>query len=255
MKPNILLESIAASLDDARAAAAGGAQRIELCCALALGGLTPSLGALRAVKREVGLPVMCMIRPRECGMAYSKDELQTMLSDAEIALDASADGLVFGFLTEEGEIDLKRCRDLLRIAEQAGRRVETVFHRAFDVAARPELALEQLIDLGVTRVLTSGRAPTALAGAGRIRKTIEQARGRIQILPGGGIGLADLERLMAETDADQVHVYLTRDEQDRSAAGNAEVSFGAQLPSDELHHLRVDDRKVRRAAALLAEGR
>ncbi len=252
MKSNLLLESIATSLDDARAAAAGGAQRFELCSALALGGVTPSLGTLRTVKRELRLPVMCMIRPRECGMAYSDAEFETMLEDARIAVDAGADGLVFGFLTEEGEIDLRRCREFLRVPQQSGRKVETVFHRAFDVAARPREALEQLIDLGVTRVLTSGRAPSALAGADQIRQTIEQARGRIEVLPGGAIDLGNLEQVVRKTGADQVHVYLTRVERDPSAAGNPEIRFGAQTPPDDLHHLRVDREKVGQAAALLS---
>src|SRR2546425_4031243 len=100
----ILLEVIVSSLDDARAAAAGGADRFELCSALALGGLTPSLGTLAAIKAETAVPVMFMLRPREGGMAYTDGETAVMERDADLALEAGADGLVFGFLTADGEI-------------------------------------------------------------------------------------------------------------------------------------------------------
>ena len=163
MTNNILLEIIVASPDDARAAAAGGADRFEVCSALALGGLTPSLGAVKAIKQVTEVPAMCMVRPREGGMAYGEGEFRSMLLDAELLIEAGADGLVFGFLTSEGEVDLERCRALLAVVEEAGRPLQTVYHRAFDVTARPEIALEQLVDLGVTRILTSGRAPTAPA--------------------------------------------------------------------------------------------
>src|SRR5947209_3422273 len=106
----VLLEVIVSFLDDARAAAAGGADRFELCSALALGGLTPSLGTLAAIKAETRVPVMFMVRPREGGMAYTEGELAVMERDAALALEAGADGLVFGFLTPEGAVDVPRCR-------------------------------------------------------------------------------------------------------------------------------------------------
>jgi copper homeostasis protein len=106
----ILLETIVSSLDDAQAAAEGGADRFELCSALALGGLTPSLGLLAAIKAEGAVPVMFMLRPREGGMAYTDGEVAVIERDADLALAAGADGLVVGFLTPEGEVDVPRCR-------------------------------------------------------------------------------------------------------------------------------------------------
>src|ERR1051326_3682569 len=108
-----LLETIVSSLDDARAAAAGGADRFELCSALALGGLTPSLGMLAAIKAATIVPVMFMLRPREGGMAYTEGETAVMERDADVALEAGADGLVFGFLTPEGDVDVPKCRRLI----------------------------------------------------------------------------------------------------------------------------------------------
>src|SRR5437763_8020566 len=117
----VLLEVIVSSLDDARAAARGGADRFELCSALALGGLTPSLGLLTAIKAELPQPVLFMVRPREGGMAYTEAEFSVMARDAVLALEAGADGLVFGFLTPEGEVDVARCRGFLAPARAVGR--------------------------------------------------------------------------------------------------------------------------------------
>src|SRR2546423_832474 len=115
----ILLEVIVSSLDDARAAAAGGADRFEMCAALALGGLTPSLGLLDSVKRELPhLPVMFMLRPREAGMAYTEAEVSVMQRDAELALEHGADGLVLGMLSDQGDVAVEPCRRLLGIAAQ-----------------------------------------------------------------------------------------------------------------------------------------
>src|SRR5689334_20392570 len=129
----ITLEVIVSSLQDARAAAAGGADRFELCAALALGGLTPSLGLLEAVKREFrGIGAMFMLRPREGGMAYTEAELSVMQRDAELALEHWADGLVFGVLTDRSDVDVSACKRLVDIGRQRPG-VQLVFHRAFDL--------------------------------------------------------------------------------------------------------------------------
>jgi len=251
----MILETVVASLDDARAAAAGGADRFELCSALALGGLTPGLGTLERVAAEVPVPVMCMVRPREGGMAYSAGETDQMFRDAELAVGAGAAGVVFGFLDEAGRVDVARCRGFLARVRAAAPGAQSVFHRAFDVTADPDTALEQLVDLGVTRILTSGRARTALEGAGAIRRTIERARGRIEVLPGGGISAADVEDVVRATGADQVHVYVTRAAHDPSAATNPIIRFGAHVPASETEHRVVDADGVAHIRRLLAAPR
>ncbi len=245
----ILLETIVVSPDDAQAAAAGGAHRFELCSALALGGLTPSMGVLEAVKAAVEVPVMCMIRPREGGMSYRRGEFQAMLRDAELALQHGADGLVFGFLTDAGEVDTRRCRRFMRSISESGRSgIEAVFHRAFDVVSRPRIALEQLIHLGITRVLTSGRASDALTGAEEIRRTLEQADGRIEVLAGGGIDLTNLKQVVRKSGVDQVHLYLTEDRIDSSTAANPAISFAAHPPASEREYRAVSKEMVAKAA-------
>ncbi len=245
--PCCLLETIAVSADDARAAATGGADRFEVCSALALGGLTPSIGTIRAIRASTDVPMMAMVRPREGGMAYTEGEFTAMLADAEALLEAGASGLVFGFLTAEGEVDLKRCQSFLKVVRSAsqGRSVETIFHRAFDVAARPEEALEQLVDLGMTRVLTSGRKPSVMEGLDTIRGTVEQARGRIEILPGGGIREDNVEAVVRKTGVRQVHLYVARPARDGSAAANPLIRFAGHAPASELEYLAVESQDVR----------
>ncbi len=249
----ILLETIVSSLDDARAAAAGGADRFELCSALALGGLTPSLGTLKAIKETVSTPVMCMVRPREGGMAYTEGEYAVMERDALLALEVGADGLVFGFLTSDGEVDLNRCRRFITAVTGSGgpSRPELVFHRAFDVVARPEVALEQLIDLGVTRILTSGRAARATEGLDEIRRMVERADGRIEILPGGGIRAETVAEVVRRTGCTQVHLSATAAARDISASHNPAVRFGVDLPPTELEFRAASEAETRRIRQVL----
>lgn len=254
MKSNrILFEAIVSNPDDAVAAEGGGADRFEVCSALALGGLTPSIGTLRTIKEKTDTPAMCMVRPREGGMHYSDGEFESMLSDVKALIEAGADGLVFGFLKPNGDLDLERCRHFLdTVREVSGSRsLETVFHRAFDVISEPEFALEKLIELGVTRILTSGRKAEAEDGIPEIKRMHQQANGRIQILPGGGIHPGNVRKIVAETGVDQVHLYLAAPKKDLSTTGNPQIYFGAFVPSSEVETRAVDESAVREVRALL----
>jgi copper homeostasis protein len=198
----IVLEIACASVADAVGAARGDADRIELCSALELEGLTPSVGMLAAVRRRVPLPIVAMVRPRAGDAVYTSAEWGVMEADAAILLEWHADGIVFGALDAKGRVDERRCRGMVRLAAGA----QVVFHRAFDVATDPFAALEVLIACGVTRVLTSGGAPTALEGAGRLRELIERADGRIDIVPGGGIRESNVEEVVRQTGCTAVHL-------------------------------------------------
>lgn len=225
----VLLEVPVASLEDALAAQHGGADRLELNAALPLGGLTPSLGALIEVKAAVALPMLVMIRPRPGGFAYSKADFTVMRRDVDLALQHGADGIVFGVLTTDGRVDADRCRRLVRQA--AGR--TAVFHRAFDVTTDPFEALEQLIDLGFRRVMTSGQEETALKGARLIAELIQRAAGRIEVLPAGGINASTAVDIITRTGCDQVHASLRTHHEDRSVAARPQVSFGGASRGSE----------------------
>ncbi|HEV2973067.1 MAG TPA: copper homeostasis protein CutC [Pirellulales bacterium] len=197
-----ILEVCLTSADEAEAAEVAGADRLELNAALALDGLTPSPGVLQSVLKATSLPIIAMVRPRPGGFCPGDADFAAMQTDAEWLCEAGVAGIAFGILHSDGSIDLQRCR---RIRETVAGRVAVVFHRAFDTAPDPFVALEQLIDLGFTRVMTSGGAKTALGGADVICELIERARERIEILPAGGIAPANLRELMARTACRQVH--------------------------------------------------
>jgi copper homeostasis protein len=236
----LLLEICAASADDCVAAERGGADRIELTCALMLGGLTPSLGLLREALAATRLPVIAMIRPRVAGFCYSPAEFSTMKRDAEIALAEGAAGIAFGILNTTGTIDLERSREIIRLA--AGRQV--VFHRAFDVVPEPLTALKQLIELGVTRMLTSGQDVSALAGAANIANFMREAAGGIEILPAGGIKPSNVVELLRLTGCKQVHASMSAISRDQSTSGQPQISFGGTLQPSESEFTVTDPRGV-----------
>jgi len=224
------------SVDDVLEAQRGGADRVELNSCLMLGGLTPSIGALVTAKRLSSLPVMTMVRPRQAGFCYTEAEYATALADAEALLGHGSDGLVFGFLDADGNLDVKRTRELARIA---GNKTK-VFHRAIDVSADWKRLLGQLIDIGIDRVLTSGLAPDVFYGIDAIREMMDFAQGAIQIMPGAGVNLKNVDRIVEATGCDQIHVARFRDVMDTSTAGNRDIFFGGALYPPEDRYSVID---------------
>jgi copper homeostasis protein len=220
----ILVEVCCGSVEDGIEAQAGGADRIELNSSLFFGGLTPSIGTIMEAKRLLHVPVMIMIRPRGGGFCYTEAEMGVMERDIDEALAHGADGIVFGVLTDTGSIDEAACRRLL--ARAMGK--PAVFHRAFDVLNDPERGLEQLVDLGFRRILTTGCRAQIEDGAETVRRMISQARSRIEILPGGMVP-RNVARLVRETGCDQIHIASFVRRGDSSARGNAEIYFGSAL--------------------------
>jgi copper homeostasis protein len=181
----IEFEVCAEGLAACDAAREGGAQRIELCCALSEGGLTPSHALLRAAVERSGLPVYVLLRPRGGDFVYSEDEWTLVEADLLHAKELGATGFVAGALDAAGRVDGSRMRRLVELAE--GR--EVTFHRAFDAVADQARALEDVIAAGCARVLTSGGAPDVLAGVEQLRRLGEQAAERIVVMAGGGLRL------------------------------------------------------------------
>jgi copper homeostasis protein len=224
----VLVEGIACSADDARVAQSAGVDRLEICSAMVLGGLTPSLGTFKAIRQATTLDLMAMVRPRASGFCYSSSEFVAMNSDVEALMDAGANGIVFGILDDQGDVDVARCREIIsRIGSK-----QIVFHRAFDAATDAISTLEILVDLGVTRVLTSGQAPSALQGVDLIRRLLEIARDRIEILVGGGVRPETVREIIHFTGARQVHLGPFVQRSDRSIASSEAGSrfFGSTFP-------------------------
>lgn len=235
----VLLEICCGSLDDAIESEAGGADRVELCSCLFLGGLTPSYGSVAEATRRLRIPVIVMARPRGGGFCYTEAEFASMERDAGMAVDQGAAGVVFGILLPDGRVDLARTR---RMREVAGGR-DAVFHRAFDVTPDPFRALDELIDLGITRVLTSGQCDTVWEGAELIARLVEHARDRIQVMPGGGIKPYHVTQVIEKTGCRQIHVAAWKTMRDDSTQGRPWVTFGGALyPPENLYD--VTDRGV-----------
>ena len=245
--PRILLEICCGSIDDALEAERGGADRVELCSALFLGGLTPSLGTLMEAKARMTIPIMVMIRPRGGGFCYTAPEMATMERDTALAVEHGADGIVFGILNADGTIDEERCK---RIWKLIGER-QAVFHRAFDVTPDPFRALDQLVELGITRVLTSGQEDSVPEGVPLIKRLIEYAGDRIEVLPGGGIKPHNLRQVVESTGCKQVHLTAFKTQSDTSARGRPFVTFGGALYPPEDQYNMTDRHLVERIVQTL----
>lgn len=245
MRSTPLVEIVVDSVAGARAAADGGAHRIELCIGLAEGGLTPSLGLLRAVKAAVPIPVMAMVRPRGGDFLYDHDEFAVMERDAESLLAAGADGLVFGILDANGALDRARMARLCRAA--AGHPVTC--HRAFDVTKDAERSLEELIALGIPRVLTSGQRSSAILGEALIARLVQLAAGRITILAGGGLRAHNIAPFLARTGIREVHLSASGWRSSAMQFRNPDVPMGCDIPADEYTLRCTDVAEVRAVVA------
>jgi copper homeostasis protein len=201
-----VLEICVDSVESAIAAERGGAQRVELCSDLTEGGLTPSLGLIRTVRSRIGIGVHVMIRPRAGDFLYSEDDFAVMRDDISAAAKAGADGVVLGLLTADGDVDVERTKELVKLA----RPMEVTFHRAIDMARDVEDALEEVIETGADRILTSGAEPTAMQGRHRIRELVRASKGRVGVMVGSGIRAENVQEIAETTGAVEFHAALRR---------------------------------------------
>ena len=200
-----LLEICVENLDAAVAAEHGGADRIELCENLAVGGLTPSTELMSSVRRAVNIPIFAMIRPRGGDFFYSALEFEQMVRELAIAKRCRMDGAVFGLLQADGRVDVQRTKELVELA----RPLQVTFHRAFDETPFLREALGDVIATGAARVLTSGGKPSAGQGSAEIAALVEAGRDKIEVVAGGGINSANLESILQATHAREFHSGLS----------------------------------------------
>lgn len=195
------VEIVVYTIDAALRAQEGGADRIELCGGPGDGGTTPSYGVIEVVRQHVSIDVFVMIRPRGGDFHYSSYEFHSMKRDISQCQKLSVDGVVLGILNADGTIDKKRCRELI---EQA-RPLKVTCHRAFDMTRDPFEALEDCIEAGFDRILTSGQQAQAADGADLIGELIKRANGRIAIMPGSGVNKNTVEAIVKKSGAKEIH--------------------------------------------------
>ncbi len=244
------LEVCVDSVESALAAREGGATRLELCANLVIGGTTPPLSLLRAVKRATGLPVHALVRPRCGDFLYTEREFDLMLEDAGALLAAGADALVCGFLTPQGDLDGERLGKLVSLAHDKGKRF--TLHRAFDMCRDPFAALELCRRLGVDSVLTSGQGASCLEGLPLLKKLWEPDS-PVEILIGGGVSAAAIRRVREVLPrAASFHMSGKRALESGMQYRKEGVSMGLPGP-DEFLIWRTDADAVRAARAALEE--
>ena len=231
----IKTELCAYSVEACRVAARLGVNRVELCASPAEGGVTPSMATIEQVAAIEGLDLSVMIRPRGGDFLYSDEEFSTMLRDIEHARKAGATGVVFGILTADGKVDVERTRQLV----EASKGMETTFHRAVDMTEDYEVAVEAVIEAGCDRILTSGGYDKAIDGIDNVRRAVEIARGRIEIMAGSGVVAANAEALK-NVGVDALHFSAKKMVVGGMQYRNPRISMGGSAAVDEFS-LRVVD--------------
>lgn len=240
------------SVESCLAAQAGGANRVELCAGIPEGGTTPSYGdiavALELLK-ETRLHVI--IRPRGGDFLYSPIEQRIILKDIDLARKLGADGVVFGCLTAEGDVDLPLMRQLMEAAEG----MSVTFHRAFDVCRNPQQALEDIIGLGCHRILTSGQQPTAEQGIPLLKNLQQQADGRIILLAGCGVNETNIARIAQETGIHEFHFSAREQIESGMLYRNPQVSMGGTVCIEEYSRPLTTSKRVSQTIAALINNR
>lgn len=241
----ICIESVAS----AKAAAAGGADRVELCANLPEGGTTPSAGMIRQVRKAFGGGLMVIIRPRGYDFLFTEDEMETMLHDIAVARELGADGVVIGCLTAEGRVDTDRCA---RLMEAAGP-LDITFHRAFDMSRDLGEALEDIIGLGIKRVLSSGGKPDVPSGMKELAALVKRARLRASIMPGGGVTENNAAEIVRATGVSEIHLSARDAVKSGMKHINPDCFMGSFSKHDEYEWRQTSAEKVRLARAGLIE--
>jgi copper homeostasis protein len=249
--PAPILEICVDSVASASAAAAGGADRVELCANLPEGGTTPSAGLIRTVRSVFPGRLMILIRPRGYDFLYSQSEVDAMLHDIATARTLGADGVVIGCLTQEGQIDVARCRELVAAAAA----LDITFHRAFDMSRDLGQALEDVIGLGIRRILTSGGQPDVPQGRAMITDLVRRAGDRLSIMPGGGVTHENLAEIVRSTSVREIHLSARHVVRSAMLHRNENCGMGVHSQGHEYEWRETSAENVRLARQALLSSR
>lgn len=243
----ITVEICVDSVESALAAQAGGAQRVELCDNLVEGGTTPSAGMIALTRHQLSIDLNVIIRPRGGDFCYSDLEFAVMKHDVLQAKQLGANGVVIGLLNPGGTVDKPRTAELIALA----RPLSVTFHRAFDMTVDPQQALEDLVELTVDRVLTSGQEGSALEGVDCITALVEQAGARISVMAGGGIHERNLMKIVRQSGVKEVHLSARTTVASTMTYQNTRVYMGGAYRSPEFTRQATDPTRVAAVVKLL----
>lgn len=243
------IEICANSVESAIKAQEGGAYRVELCAGIPEGGTTPPFGDMRMARQMLHQTKLhVIIRPRGGDFLYSPLEQEIMLHDIKVARQLGADGVVFGCLTAEGDVDMVAMKKLMNAVGD----MNVTFHRAFDMCKDPFIALEQIIELGCTRILTSGQESNAVEGIPLLKELVKQADGRIIIMPGCGVNPENIKQIAEETNATEFHFSGRSSYESDMIFRNPKVSMGGTVKIEEYQRDITNPEIVKAALAELA---
>lgn len=234
------VEVCAYSLESCRAAQEAGADRVELCAAMYDGGTTPSAGTIRLARKMLDIQLYVMIRPRGGDFLYSEEEFIQMKEDLLFAKSCGVDGVVIGLLKPDGSVDIERTKELVELAMP----LKVTFHRAFDMTGDCRRALEDIIAAGCCRVLTSGQRNTAMEGQGVLEELAVLAAGRIQVMAGSGVSVANAMELVA-TGVDALHMSGKNTRDSGMQYLNPQVFMGGVPGIPEYEIVYSDCEKIR----------
>ena len=246
-RKNILIEACVNSVVSAVEAEKGGAHRVELCDNLLEGGTTPSAASIQLSGKILSIDLNVIVRPRGGDFCYSEIEFDVMKSDILAAKELGADGVVIGILDVDGRVDTKRTQKLIELA----RPMSVTFHRAFDMTVDPFQALQDLIDLKVDRILTSGQKNTAEEGIAFISDLVKKAGEDIIIMPGCGITPENIERLAEQTGAREFHVFAVKRVESPMTHRNPEAFMGAPVETSEYETSVTDADEIQKILSRL----
>ncbi len=236
------LEIIGFNIESCIAAQEAVANRIELCASPGEGGATPSYAFIKAAREKLHIDLYVMIRPRGGDFLYSDEEFEIMKADIVICKQSGCDGIVTGILTKDGIVDKERCKELVELAYP----LEATFHRAFDRVVNPFEALEEIIDLGFERILTSGLKPKAIEGKETLEALIKQAEDRIIIMPGSGVTSENIIEMAESTGAKEFHSSASIFVESKMEYQNADMN-------ESLNHVIANKGEIKKMVGLLNE--
>ncbi|MBK7690644.1 MAG: copper homeostasis protein CutC [Bacteroidetes bacterium] len=242
MKQKYLLEIATFSLMGAVEAFRAGAQRIELCENPHEGGTTPSYGMMATAKKLINIPIFPIIRPRGGHFVYSKSEREVIKQDIQICKELGYPGIVVGLLNEKGQVDVKNLKSIVKWAFP----MQITFHRAFDRSKNPLRALDEIIDCGCHRILTSGQYPSVFDGKENVRILVERANGKIAIMPGSGLNSQNLKEIAHHTGATEFHTAARKTIFDKNP-------FSPKTMNEKMSYTSIDKKEIQKLLKVLSE--